>query len=89
MVSSFFSSFRLTSSQFPDGEMITKLYPLLVVNPLCVDLDGAPISYESYAFSPRQVRQCATDLAVVCAKGCPVLYSMGAERAGLMWLRSR
>eukprot|EP00903_Cladosiphon_okamuranus_P011122 g10498.t1 len=42
-------------SQFPDGEMITKLFPLLVANPLCVDMDGAPISYESYEFSPRQV----------------------------------
>lgn len=35
--------------------MITRLFPLLVANPLCVDMDGAPISYESYEFSPRQV----------------------------------
>lgn len=34
--------------------MITKLFPLLVASPLCVDMDGAPISYESYGFSPRQ-----------------------------------
>lgn len=40
--------------QFPKGEMITKLFPVLVANPLCVDVDGAPISYESYGFSPRQ-----------------------------------
>lgn len=45
------------ASDFPDGEMITKLFPLLVANPLCVDMDGAPISYESYEFSPRQVSQ--------------------------------
>ena len=44
-----------TSSQFPDGEMITRLFPLLVVSPLCVDVFGAPISYESYGFSPRKV----------------------------------
>lgn len=42
------------SSQFPDGEMIMKLYPLLVASPLSIDLDGGPISYESYAFSPRK-----------------------------------
>lgn len=47
----------LPSSQFPDGVMITKLFPLLVANPLCVDVNGAPISYESYAFSPRQARE--------------------------------
>lgn len=37
--------------------MITRLFPLLVANPLCVDMDGAPVSYESYEFSPRQVRR--------------------------------
>lgn len=42
-------------SQFPEGDLITKLYPVLVANPLCVDFDGAPISYETYGFSPRQV----------------------------------
>lgn len=36
--------------------MITKLFPVMVANPLCVDLDGAPISYETYGFSPRQAR---------------------------------
>lgn len=50
-------------SKFPDGEMITRLFPLLVANPLCVDMDGAPISYESYEFSPRQV--CIQYTAVV------------------------
>eukprot|EP00904_Undaria_pinnatifida_P007285 jgi/Undpi1/3687/HiC_scaffold_16.g07057.m1 len=44
-------------SQFPDGEMITRLFPLLVVSPLCVDVFGAPISYESYGFSPRKVTE--------------------------------
>ncbi|CAN0341004.1 unnamed protein product [Laminaria digitata] len=34
--------------------MITRLFPLLVVSPLCVDVFGAPISYESYGFSPRK-----------------------------------
>ncbi|CAN0106692.1 unnamed protein product, partial [Ectocarpus fasciculatus] len=46
---------KFDPSLFPDGEMITKLFPLLVASPLCVDMDGAPISYESYEFSPRQV----------------------------------
>lgn len=27
-----------------------------MANPLCVDNGGAPLSYESYSFSPRQVR---------------------------------
>lgn len=31
-----------------------KLYPLLVASPLSIDLEGGPISYESYAFSPRK-----------------------------------
>lgn len=35
--------------------MITKLFPVLVASPVSVDVDGAPISYESYGFSPRQV----------------------------------
>ncbi|CAN0168264.1 unnamed protein product, partial [Ectocarpus sp. 12 AP-2014] len=46
---------KFDPSLFPEGEMITKLFPLLVASPLCVDMDGAPISYESYEFSPRQV----------------------------------
>lgn len=52
------SVMRDGARRFPEGEMITRLFPLLVANPLCVDMDGAPISYESYEFSPRQVRCC-------------------------------
>ena len=43
--------------QFPDGEMVMDLLPLVVASPLSVDFDGGPISYESYAFSPRKASE--------------------------------
>ncbi len=40
---------------FPYGELILKLYPMIAVSPLCATDKGLPLSYESYDFSPTKV----------------------------------
>ncbi|CAM9781453.1 unnamed protein product [Choristocarpus tenellus] len=45
---------KFNPRQFPQGDTITKLFPVIVANPLCVSHEGLPLGYESYGFSPRK-----------------------------------